>query len=113
MQSQQCNEVYGYEARVQLSFSSYMKIACLISLTFAIVITILLRAVVIIGVGPGIDKSTFSTWMMGYMFGDFFITSWMSASISFAVYLLLCAKPKGQRVTGIFAVLVKRSSKTL
>ncbi|AZG73661.1 hypothetical protein [Shewanella livingstonensis] len=102
---------------MQLSFSSFMKIVCLISLAFAGVMTILLRAVVIIGAEPGIDELTFSTWIMGYMlggmFGGFFITSWMSAAISFGVYSLICNKQKGQRVTGKFAVLVKSASKAI
>ncbi|AZG36630.1 MULTISPECIES: hypothetical protein [Shewanella] len=111
MESQKFNQVYGYEARVQLSFNSYMKIAALISFTFAIVITILLRAVVIIGAEPGIDGSTLDTWIMGYMFVGFFITSLISSAISFVIYSLICAKQKGHRVTGRFSVLVSRSDK--
>jgi hypothetical protein len=34
---------------------------------------------------PGIGESRLHTWMMGYI-GWFFITSWMSAAIFFAVY---------------------------
>jgi hypothetical protein len=64
----------------------YMKIAALISFTFAIVITILLRAVVIIGAERGIDGSTLDTWIMGYMLVGFFITSWMSSAISLVIY---------------------------
>ncbi|MBB1319391.1 hypothetical protein H5123_17345 [Shewanella sp. SR43-4] len=40
----------------------------------------------LIAAEPGIGESRLHTWMMGYILGGFFITSWMSAAIFFAVY---------------------------
>ena len=40
----------------------------------------------LIAAEPGIGESRLHTWMMGYILGGFFITSWISAAIFFAVY---------------------------
>jgi len=113
MDSRELNEIYGYEARVQLSFISYMKIASIICFTFAIVVTIFLRTIVITTTEPGINESILNTWMAGYMLVGFFITSFLSSAISFPIYSLICSKQKGQRVTGRFAILVSSSNKSI
>ncbi len=113
MESRDMSEIYGYEARVQLSFTSSMKIASIICCTFAIVVTIFLRTIVITTTEPGVSESTLNTWMAGYMLIGFFLASFISSAISFPIYSFICSKQKGQRVTGRFAVLVSSSNKSL
>jgi len=113
MDSTELNEIYGYEARIQLSFISYMKIASIICFTFAIVVTVFLRAIVITTTEPGINESTLNTWMAGYMLVGFFLSSFISSAISYPLYSFICSKQKGQRVTGKFAVLVSSSNKQI
>jgi len=113
MEHRNLTEIFSNEARIQLSFSSYMKMAALIC--FGVTVTATVFIVFLGGVTyvPGPEEASFPFWLTIYILFGSFLLGMAGAAITYPVYMLLCEKNKGQFATGKFAVLVNGSNKSL
>lgn len=111
MSSNLLEEVFSDEARIQLKFSSYMKISSLICFFISLVATIVARSFVTTEAASDVDSASIIIWITVYTFLGSFLISLFGAAISFPVYSYFCSKFYGQRVYGKFAILVNRNEK--
>ena len=111
MENQTLQEIYGNEARVELSLISYLKIALFMSLGVSIIFLITANTFVTTTASSPEHASTMTVWLSFVSFAGAFIISMLGALISYPFYSFLCNKNKGQRLIGKFAILKESSNK--
>ncbi|MBW8191115.1 hypothetical protein K0504_08720 [Neiella marina] len=97
-------EIFGYRARIQLSFHSYMQLASFISVTFACAITFMLRFVASSHGESRINLEQVDQYITLCTFIGFLLFNLLSAALSYLAYRAWCRQRHGLQMTGKFAV---------
>jgi hypothetical protein len=105
-------EVFGSEAKIQLFFLSYMKMAILICLCISITVSVFLNMINSVIYAPGEHWGSAVIWLNAYMFFGSLFLGLIGSALSYPVYLFWCNNIKGQSVIGKFSILVDSSNKS-
>jgi hypothetical protein len=99
-------EVFSTEARVQLSFLSYLKIATIMAFGWALV-DLVIGIFTAHATNNDQSQSYFIyLWLIGVYVGLGFVKALFCGVISYPIYKWWCQRYRGQRVTGKFAIIV-------
>ncbi|GGA75471.1 hypothetical protein GCM10011369_16680 [Neiella marina] len=106
MGNSQIEESYGHKARIQLSFSSYMRLSLFISVTFALTMTLVLNLLAQSETASRINVDSLNQWITLYTFLGFLLFNLASAALSYVAYRAWCQQQHGLKMTGKFALQI-------